>query len=455
MKIAVVFNKAQRPDTTGVYCLRALSQKHEVSHFEPEEIPDIRPDAFDLFMNIDDGRSYRFRSDLHPSLFWAIDTHVKPERCQSKARDFDFVFCAQRPGAAAMRKAGIAARWCPLAFDPEIHRKHPLPKILDISFVGNSGRFRWGNFFYDGKEVFRERTRLLSLLKRRFNLFTGKFFFEDMGVVFSLSKIVFNRSVKDDVNMRVFEALGCGSLLVTNQIEHSQDLLFKHGEHFIEYRSPRELVERVAYYLHNPEEREQIASRGREEALRKHTYAHRMDYMLSFLTPPTPKRFDFSRVPQAQDEWVFEQTALAQFCPEGKKGIDVGCGPRKITKGAVGIDILRKGSEADILASGDQLPFGKEALDFVVASHNLEHYEDIQKTLGEWKRVLKNGGIIGMVVPDDRIIDSRALNPQHRQALTPELLKDQIKKSGGLEIEVLQEIVDAWSFGCICRKISQ
>ncbi|HXZ37072.1 MAG TPA: glycosyltransferase, partial [Thermodesulfobacteriota bacterium] len=271
MKIAVVFNKAQRPDTTGVYCLRALSQKHEVSHFEPEEIPDIRPDAFDLFMNIDDGRSYRFRSDLHPSLFWAIDTHVKPERCQSKAKDFDFVFCAQRPGAAAMRKAGIAARWCPLAFDPEIHRKHPLPKILDISFVGNSGRFRWGNFFYDGKEVFRERTRLLSLLKRRFNLFTGKFFFEDMGVVFSLSKIVFNRSVKDDVNMRVFEALGCGSLLVTNQIEHSQDLLFKHGEHFIEYRSPRELVERVAYYLHNPEEREQIASRGREEALRKHT----------------------------------------------------------------------------------------------------------------------------------------------------------------------------------------
>ena len=455
MKIAVVFNKAQRPDTTGVYCLRALSQKHEVSHFEPEEIPDIRPNAFDLFMNIDDGRSYRFRSDLHPSLFWAIDTHVKPERCQSKAKDFDFVFCAQRPGAAAMRKAGIAARWCPLAFDPEIHRKHPLPKILDISFVGNSGRFRWGNFFYDGKEVFRERTRLLSLLKRRFNLFTGKFFFEDMGVVFSLSKIVFNRSVKDDVNMRVFEALGCGSLLVTNQIEHSQDLLFKHGEHFIEYRSPRELVERVAYYLQNPEEREQIASRGREEALRKHTYAHRMDYMLSFLTPPTPKRFDFSRVPQAQDEWVFEQTALAQFCPEGKKGIDVGCGPRKITKGAVGIDILRKGSEADILASGDQLPFGKEALDFVVASHNLEHYEDIQKTLGEWKRVVKNGGIIGMVVPDDRIIDTRALNPQHRHALTPELLKDQIQKSGGLEIEVLQEIVDAWSFGCICRKISQ
>ena len=454
MKIAIVFDSQNRPDTTGVYCQRALQGKHEVDHFLPDQMDRVRPDQYDVFMNIDDGRSYRFRPDLHPSIFWAIDTHVKPERCQNKAKDFDFVFCAQRPGAAGMRKAGIPARWCPLAFDPQIHRKHPLPKIMDVSFVGNSGRFRFGNFFYKGKEVFRERTRLLSFLRRRFHLFTGKFFFEEMSVVFSLSKIVFNKSVKDDVNMRVFEALGCGSLLVTNQIGPGQDLLFKNGEHIVEYRSKRELIEKVDYYLHHEEERKKIAARGREEALRKHTYAHRMDYMLSFLTPPTNKRFDFSRVPPAQDEWVFEQAALAQFCPEGKKGIDVGCGPRKIAKGAVGIDILRKESEADLLASGDQLPFGKETLDFVVASHNLEHYEDIQKTLGEWKRVIKNGGIIGMVVPDDRIIDTRALNPQHRHALTPELLKDHIQKSGGLEIEVLQEIVDAWSFGCICLKIS-
>jgi hypothetical protein len=57
-----------------------------------------------------------------------------------------------------------------------------------------------------------------------------------------------------------------------------------------------------------------------------------------------------------------------------------------------------------------------------------------------------------VVAGDDRIIDSRALNPQQKHALTPDLLRDHIRKSGGLEIEVLQEIVDAWSFGCICRK---
>ena len=456
MKIAIVFNKAKRSDTTGMYCLRALSQKHEVSHFEPEEISRIQREEYALFMNIDDGLSYRFRTDLHPSIFWAIDTHIKPERCLERAKDFDFVFCAQRRGAEEMRTAGIPARWCPLAFDPDIHRKHSLPKILNISFVGSlGGRFRYKSFFWSGKKIFKERGKLIYLLKKKFNLFSGNFYFEDLAVANSISKIVFNRSVEDDVNMRVFETMGCGSLLVTNRIGPGQDLLFKTGEHLVEYKTKKELIDTVRYYLHHDEERERIAEKGRDLALKKHTYAHRMDYMLSFLTPQTEKRFDFSGVRSKGDDWVYEQAALAEFCQPLKKGIDVGCGPRKILASAIGIDILKDHSQAEAISSGDQLPFKDEALDYVAASHNLEHYADVQKTLREWKRVLRKGGVLGVVVPDDRIIDTLSLNPQHRQAFTPELLKEQIQQSGGLEIEVLQEIVDAWSIGCICRKSSE
>ncbi len=455
MRIAIVFNKAKRPDTTGIFCLRALSRKHEVTHFQPEDMSRIDPNQYDLFMNIDDGFRYRFPPTLTPSIFWAIDTHIRPEWYLEKAKDFTHVFCAQRPGAEYLRNAGIAARWCPLAFDPEIHRKHLLPKILDISFVGNFGRFRYNRFFWTGKKIFKERARLISLLKKKFNIFTGNFYFEDMAVVNSISKIVFNRSVGDDVNMRVFEALGCGSLLVTNHISPGQDWLFKNGEHFIEYKTKKELIDGVRYYLSHDQEREMIAEKGAALALKKHTYAHRMEYMLSFLTPSTGKRFDFSGVRSKGDDWVYEQAALAQFCRGMKKGIDVGCGPRKIFGHAVGIDILKNNSQADIISSGDHLAFKDRELDYVVASHNLEHYTDVQKTLREWKRVLRKGGILGVVVPDDRIIDTLSLNPQHRHAFTPELLKETIQQSGGLEIEVLQEIVDAWSFGCICRKSSE
>jgi len=455
MKIAIIFDDQKRPDTVGVYCLRALRKKHEVTHFLPKDIPKIHSGAYEVYINIDDGGKYLFPRELNPSIFWAVDTHIKPERCLKKASDFDYVFCAQRRGAEDMRKKGIPARWCPLALDPEIHRKHLLPKILNISFVGNfGGRFRYKRFFWRGKRIFKERGKLIYLLQKKFNLFSGNFYFEDMAVVYSISKIVFNRSVGDDVNMRVFEALGCGSLLVTNQIGPGQDLLFKNGGHLIEYRKEKELIEKVRYYLDHDEEREKIAGNGRSLALKKHTYTHRMDYMLSFLTPHTKKQFNFSGIQSKGDDWVYAQGALAQFCKELKKGIDVGCGPRKILGSAIGIDILKDDSQANILSSGDHLPFNEGELDYVVASHNLEHYLDVQETLREWKRVLKKGGVLGIVVPDDRIIDTLALNPQHRHAFTPERLKEEIQKVGGLEIEVLQEVVDAWDLGCICRKTS-
>jgi SAM-dependent methyltransferase len=295
---------------------------------------------------------------------------------------------------------------------------------------------------------------MISILKKRYNLYTGNFYLEDMGAVFSISKMVFNRSAKDDVNMRVFEALSCGSLLVTNHIEgNGQDLLFRNRAHLIAYKKKKDLIDSVDYYLRHEKEREEIAARGREEVLKKHTYAQRVDYMLSFLTPHTAKQFHFGGVHCRGDEWVYEQAALAQVCQKGGRGIDVGCGPRKIVDGAIGIDILRKESRADILSSGDALPLADGKLDYVVASHNLEHYEDVQRTLREWKRVLRKGGILGVVVPDDRIIDTLSLNPQHKHALTPSLLGEQIRENQGWEIEILQEIVDAWSFGCICRKV--
>ena len=51
-----------------------------------------------------------------------------------------------------------------------------------------------------------------------------------MARIYSASRIVFNRSIKDDVNMRVFEALASGSLLLTNDLAaNGQAELFRDG----------------------------------------------------------------------------------------------------------------------------------------------------------------------------------------------------------------------------------
>ncbi len=39
-----------------------------------------------------------------------------------------------------------------------------------------------------------------------------------MAQTYSAARLAFNRSIKNDVNMRVFEAVACGSLLVTNDL---------------------------------------------------------------------------------------------------------------------------------------------------------------------------------------------------------------------------------------------
>ena len=268
-RVALIYDDRARPETTGVYCLRALRRLVEVEHFQPDELERISRDGFDLFLNIDDGFPYHLPSDLRPCAWWAIDTHLNFESCLAKAHWFDIVFAAQRDGADALRRAGISsAAWLPLACDPEIHFKHEVDKQYDVSFVGN---------VFPGP-----RADLLNLLRRKFpNSFIGQCYFEEMARTYSASRTVFNRSIKNDVNMRVFEALACGSLLITNELsDNGQAELFRDGVHLATYREHVDLLDKLAFYLAREATREKIAAAGRAEALARHTYGHRMEQIL-------------------------------------------------------------------------------------------------------------------------------------------------------------------------------
>jgi GT2 family glycosyltransferase/2-polyprenyl-3-methyl-5-hydroxy-6-metoxy-1,4-benzoquinol methylase/tetratricopeptide (TPR) repeat protein len=274
-RVALVFDNTARPETTGLYCRRALGNLVEVEHFLPDELKALAAkrfcpaNSFDLYLNVDDGLRYRMPDQLRPAAYWAIDTHMDFAWSLEKSKDFDFVFAAQRDGAEQLLEAGIAtASWLPLACDPAIHGKHKVQKSIDVCFVGNL--------------LGQERTELIELIRRRFkNTFVGRRFFEQMASTYSASKIVFNRSVKNDLNMRVFEALCSGSLLVTNDLsENGQEELFKGGVHLATYTNAEDLIETIKFYLDHVEQREQIATAGRTEVHSKHTYLHRMLQLL-------------------------------------------------------------------------------------------------------------------------------------------------------------------------------
>jgi len=276
-RVALIFDNTARPETTGIYCRRALGNLVEVEHFLPTELAKIPPGEFDLYLNIDDGLRYELPAELKPSACWVIDTHLDFDWSLRKARAFDFVFAAQKDGTERLREAGVtSAEWLPLACDPEFHRPHDVPQEYDVCFVGN---------VFPGP-----RQELLELLQQRYaRTFVGRRYLHAMAQAYSASAIAFNRSISDDVNMRVFEALACGSLLVTNDLTgHGLDELFQDGRHLATYRNADELLARIEYFLAHPDERREIACVGRTEVLSRHTYMHRMLDLLRYVERRLP-----------------------------------------------------------------------------------------------------------------------------------------------------------------------
>lgn len=112
------------------------------------------------------------------------------------------------------------------------------------------------------------------------------------------------------------------------------------------------------------------------------------------------------------------------------KGIDIGCGedPLGGINGIEKQDIRASGKvKLDYLCPCDVIPVEDERYDFVYASHVLEHLNNPIKALLEWRRILKVGGRIILIMPDCRlsIIDRKKFDiveSRERYLATLELL---------------------------------
>ena len=146
------------------------------------------------------------------------------------------------------------------------------------------------------------------------------------------------------------------------------------------------------------------------------------------------------------------------------KGADVGSGRRSFDSKIIRVDIDKK-VKPDILASGDALPFKDNELDFICSIHSFEHFEDQKKTLVEWLRVIKPGGIIGIVHPDidhtkkqNPVIDAPGLklNPynKHWHENNASSFEDQLELWSDLRFSIIDRGVACpnWSFYFIIRK---
>lgn len=96
----------------------------------------------------------------------------------------------------------------------------------------------------------------------------------------------------------------------------------------------------------------------------------------------------------------------SRFCKG--RGIEIGSGGRHFVKGSLLVDIVDNfstpgGYKVDYFADAHSLPkIEDSSLDYVCASHVLEHLTNPIKAIREWSRILKPGGVLWLKIPDKR-----------------------------------------------------
>jgi len=83
-------------------------------------------------------------------------------------------------------------------------------------------------------------------------------------------------------NMRLYEATGVGSLLLTDAKQNLNNI-FEVDKEVVAYSSSEECVELIDHYLSHEDERAAIARAGQERTMREHTYGHRMEQLVEIL----------------------------------------------------------------------------------------------------------------------------------------------------------------------------
>jgi spore maturation protein CgeB len=200
---------------------------------------------------------------------------------------YDLVVSSFPPTVDWFRSKGAKAQLSRLAFEPRV--LEPLvsgrPKI-PISFVGSFHR------------VHSSRIGWLERLLKRFEI---KVWAPDIEQLSSSSPIRRNymgpawgkqmyQTLKDSLvtlnhhgnippcanNLRLYEATGVGTLLVTDWKQNLGEM-FEPGKEVAAYRSTDECAELLQHFLNHADERETVSRAGQRRTLEDHTYHRRME----------------------------------------------------------------------------------------------------------------------------------------------------------------------------------
>ena len=204
-----------------------------------------------------------------PTMAYFIDSHTHWQEHVKNVPCFDIVFVAD---IRYVGEYGPNAHWLPMACDPDLHTPTRMePPDYDVAFVGNT---------YPGSPLYEDRRQTLAALAKRYKCrFESGVYFQDMANVYASARVVFNKSVLGDLNMRVFEGMCSGRPLVTDLVDGLESLYWR-GSGPAFYQLDQEMYMGINAMLSHPDWADGDGDANRENVLAHHTYARRAAQML-------------------------------------------------------------------------------------------------------------------------------------------------------------------------------
>ena len=98
-----------------------------------------------------------------------------------------------------------------------------------------------------------------------------------------------------------------------------------------------------------------------------------------------------------------------------------------------------------------ELPVEDKSQDTIIAQHLLEHCIDTVGCLKMWARKLKDDGVLIICVPNEYVVSSIPLNPEHLHAFVPESLNN-LAKLVGLKCLHMKDDYNGISFTSVFGK---
>jgi spore maturation protein CgeB len=207
---------------------------------------------------------------------------------------YDLILTSFPHFVSKIRAAGIASEYFRLGFDPRVMDAFEgVERDIDVSFVGAIGRSHRNAvpllerlcretpiriYGYGAADLAPDSPILTRYEKEAWGL--------DMYRVLARSKITVNRHISvaenNANNMRLYEATGMGTLLLTDKKDNLEEL-FETGREVEIYSDAEEAAAKILALLSQPQRRSDIAAAGQARTLREHTYQKRMQELLVIL----------------------------------------------------------------------------------------------------------------------------------------------------------------------------